>query len=607
MTTSFRNSNRETPRLNNSVTKSQRNICQVVFSRWENPAKATLEFANFMTPGQLAGVDTNGQLAGGAASNKGNLNTQEIITVDNDIIRCEVTNNKGTSGGTFMITLKKGLADNTATSPGKGSINYLELLHPGDWAFIYMKKSGEVKQSNDANSGLKMVGIIENVRFVEVEDAKGSPRLEFIITGKSFGKILDMSIYFNPVQASTQIQTALGAQFLSQNTSAVAAAKKADPATTGDAGFFTPNAFVKALLNFMYGGALDRASRANELWHVPDYVNQFFKPNGKSKSKPSFIDFLDQSRIGLHNYTKGKLTGVTALQGKAIVTTLPSSGTVWDVINFLSNLGINELYVDLINKDGKLVPAMVLRQLPFSNKPTDTINPYSLAGKKTPGNVTNSNKTYFYDLPRHVISSSDVKQKNVGKSDFERINHIIVVPRSNAVTNTDLLYASSLNIASIQRYGLKSFQVQTPYIFSSSTDFKKFCEQCVNLLTDWFFMNHMFFNGTIITSGADDFVELGTNLYIDDVKQLFHIEGYTHTYEVDTDSGMSKYNTEFRVSRGVKLSKSETSLEFIGQVTDDTSIATSVLQNTRLSTSSTGTSGAKTANTLGSPKIPKLG
>ncbi len=552
------NSKRGNGRLGTSITKSQRSSCKIMFSRWENPEIVKLEIMNAKT-----------DPVKGGSSSQGNLDyKKKTLIVDSDVIRVQATNNKGASSGTFSITLKQGPSDLM-----QSKTNYLEAINPGDWVYIFLKKNGSITISNEASSGLKFVGIVDNVRFVEIDDpGRGSPRLEYVVTGRSYGKIFDMSIYFNPIIAEKTANTILGAKFFTDSFAAIQGGNG-----TGPQGLFSPDQMLKSLINFYFGGSLTQTSNANQIWHVPADMHQFFKPSKKSKSSPSFFDVLDMSRIGLHKFSNGKFSGAASLPGKAFIKSLPSSGNVWAVLQYLANLGINEVFVDLVNNGGKLQPGITVRQLPFSVRANDETNVYTASGRQNPGNVSESEKTYFVDLPRYVISSSDVKQKNVGKSDFERINLVTVIPRTDEQTY-EVAYAAAMNTASIQRHGLKTFQVQSPYVMDGAEAFNKYCEKCVNLLTEWFFLNHVYYNGTIITDGVDEFVELGTNLYIQDTQQIFHIEGYTHTYE-QSESGNISYNTEFRVSRGQKLKNA--GLEFIGKVKDDITITSTGLTDIR--------------------------
>lgn len=226
-----------------------------------------------------------------------------------------------------------------------------------------------------------------------------------------------------------------------------------------------------------------------------------------------------------------------------------------------------------------------MRQVPYSNKRTHETNAFFQAanfGKSTGDSVSDGDKTYMIDLPQTRVNSSQVKQKNVGKSDFERINHLLVVPKSDIVQNLDELYQSVVNVPSVQRYGLKTYQAQTGYIFGDKFGSPtKACKFYLDLLIDWFFLAHQYYNGTIVIDGLDENIELGTNLFIEDVGQLYHIEGYNHLYE-NTAEGETVYTTSLTVSRGQVL-KGATA-QFIGPSNssrEPTSITSSVLEGIR--------------------------
>jgi tetratricopeptide (TPR) repeat protein len=152
------------------------------------------------------------------------------------------------------------------------------------------------------------------------------------------------------------------------------------------------------------------------------------------------------------------------------------------------------------------------------------------------------------------------------KSDFERVNSVVVVP-NNPLSAEPIVqaYVMSLNVPSIQRYGLRILQGNTVYTNDTKLNLKKTATKTVSLLTDWFFTAHMLYDGTIVTDGTNEFVEIGHNLYIEDVNQLYHIEGISYTYEIDPETGSTIYNTEFRVSRGQLVDDTLSKSDFIGR------------------------------------------
>jgi len=442
---------------------------------------------------------------------------------------------------------------------------------------IYMKKTGKAKPLTNRStadtrpeSGLKFFGIIENVRYVEVDNPDtGHPRLEYIVTGRDFGKVFDMNIYFNPMIDNKSISAVLGAKFLTS-------AKKAFGTTER-----TPDFVIKKLIDFYIGNKL---SINNQGWFLPNSMAGVFSSFSREKFKSrAFIDILNLDRIGLHQCSKGVFSGVKDLMGGVLVSSMPSSGSVWSILQNFQNALLNEMYTELEVKNGKLVPSLVMRQLPFSNKKKDDTNIFKANTGSLTDYVNTGSKTFFVDLPQVEVESADIKQKNVGKSDFERINHIIVTPRA-LDQSFDPLYISSINTPSIQRHGLRSLQGQTQYVFLKNDKADKnkgafpVVRNSVSLLQDWFFLGHNFYNGTIVIDGRDSFIGLGQNLHITDAQQLFHIEGYTHTYEVNPN-GVVYYSTELSVSRGQAWDgRKATFLDATSKDKPSVSIVTSVLE-----------------------------
>jgi hypothetical protein len=567
--------NRQTGKTQNvtSITASQRSTCTVVIYRWANTNITKLNILQANNEKIVNGTDTNGNLS----------NEPDVVVIKSDVVRCSVTKNKSANAGQFSITLKRGKQVRNEV-PLPNDVNYLDLIHPGDWAMIYMNKTGSIANTNSAksNSGLKMLGIVRNIRYVETDDSStGKPRLEYVLTGDDFGAVFDMNIFFNPLVNQNIASTFLGAKFLSDAINSIKGAKL--PAKGAILKQFTPDNIIKKLINFYLGAnqPLDSASSVNEAWYLPRNLAVVFKPDTKNKPATSFVDILDTSKIGLHKYSGGNLT-VSNLPGATFVTSLPSEGTVWSVLQFLQNSIVNEMYTELVkDSKGNLQPSLVLRQVPFSNKSTQETNAFFQSkenGVPTAQIPQDHQKTFFTDLPRFTINSSDIKDKNIGKSDFERINHLLVVPKLDG-SNLDLAYASAVNKPSIQRYGLRTYNGQTSYIISEEIgDPTKVCKFFLHLIMDWFFLSHLLFNGTITIDGPDEHIEIGSNLFIKDIEQLFHVEGYNHVYEV-APSGEISYTTAITVSRGQSFQNNKST--FIGNRSkrEPTTITTSVLEH----------------------------
>lgn len=551
--------------------RSQKASCAIVIHRYQSPDIVKLMNVNITNDQQIA--------AKAESSASGNLINRTKMIIRQDITRCSVTNDKSGVGGTFSITIKKGKEFHNGHNTNK-DVAYLQSINTGDWITIYMKRVKEISdkdlESCTPDSGLKMLGIIENVRQLEIDEPGSAlPRLEFVITGRTFGKVFDTNIFFNPVVNQAAMQTILGVDFVKDANSSV------KPLSNN-----TPDSVIKRVARFYLGGSGAARSSANENWYIPQSVAQLFKGNVKNKPlSKSFIDLLDTTHVGLQRFTRNRFSGVSSLPGVALIKALPTTGTVWAVMQFLQNQAANEMFTELLlDAHGKLQPGLVLRQMPFSNKAGQETNVFAANKRFGGGNTVDSagsSKTYFTDLPRYSIVSSDIRSKNIGKSDHERINYVIVTPKILDGVSLDIAFVAGSNQPSIQRYGLKVFQTQTSYVLAStqnvSDGIKNYCARVVSLLEDWFFLCHNMFNGTIIADGVDGFVEVGSNLYIKDIKQLFHIEGYTHTYSI-APGGTSEYTTEFRLSRGQRFDADSNRSSFIGDskvANDPTTIVTS--------------------------------
>jgi len=551
--------------------RSQRSTCVVEIFRYQDPTITKLHDLNISTE----------QILGGApAATQDNLDTKNYMLIRDDVVRCTINKNKDNKG-TFSVNLKKG-KQRSGDLNLPGNIDYVQSVHPGDWIMIYLKKSGDIQVTQvsaaTSSSGLKFLGVVENVRMVETDDpSTGRPRAEYLITGREFGKVFDMSLFFNPIVNQQDAESILGAKFLKDSKNTVS--------VIGN----SPDKVVKSLIDFYLGGSEKKVNSANEIWYIPSILARKFLPPSQIKPKGvSFIDILNKDRIGLHSYKNNVFQSAVSLPGAAVIKSLPASGEVWSILDSFKNSATNELYTELVlDSSGKLKPSLVLRQLPFSNKSDQETNVFfQNEGDDVTDSVADSKKTFFVDLPRTKITSSDVRHKNIGKSDHDRINYVIVVPKVDTDVY-DIAYVAGSNVPSIQRYGLRVLQAQTAYVLGASSTnsgdgIKNYCKNCVNLLQDWFFTSHNLFNGSLVIDGRDEFMEVGSNLYLTDSNQLFHVEGYTHNYEITPSTGDTIYNTEVRVTRGQLLIGARS--KFIGasqSPNDPVTVVTNFVPNAR--------------------------
>jgi hypothetical protein len=491
-----------------ALLNAARPTCEAHFYRWDRA-----------TP-QVVKLDANNKIGGDfEASNK----ERPVMVVNNDIVRCSVNKDKGSHAGSFSMLLKAGkVGKDTDEYSTKPMINYIEKVSPGDWVIIYMSKT----DTKVGKKNIKMLGIVEKVTIEEVDNPQtGVPSQYFSITGKDFGKVFETQIFHNPVMNAEQAATYFGADFLSDSLKIVGAS--ATP---------TPDEVIKALVSFYYGGLFSKKNTEHELWYIPPSLAAYFGVDIQTKTKPSFIDIFDYTTfVGLaggQGISKGKLPG------NVIIQNLPASGSIWQVLSYYSNAALNELFCDLDFTPKGLKPSLIFRQLPYS---------VSSGNLKISTSVPAEKRSFLHALRRTSFDSSIIKRKSLSMTDAERINHIVVVPRIE--TPYPEAYKSAINPPSVQRHGLRSLVVETPYAANKSEAFVAYCNLCVDLLSEWFFNSERYYNGVVSVEGLDEHVSVGSNIYISDIKQLFHVEGYTHTYE-QFASGNISFVSDFSVIRG---------------------------------------------------------
>lgn len=517
--------------------KSQLSSCKIWIHRYANPAVKGLI--------QLDAADKNG-IFGGTVDGT-DFSTQSIIKIDNDVISCDVSKSKDNPVGTFTFTLKQGRSERGEQATKGQQLNYGQLINVGDWVTIWMKKGlpADIAENARADSGLKMIGFIEDVTIIERDDpASGTPYLEYVITGSDIGKVFLTNLYFNPIIQNAQISSLLGTYFMGDSQKLTEYAKKNGK---GDKGLSTPDVMIKSIATFMLGGNLDKLSASHQNWYIPKELLATVKGVAQ-KNQPAVVDILDlQSQVGTHKYDSSGRLSLSPLLGETIFPTLPSQGTIWQVMTFAQNPALNEMYVDLVVKDGQLVPSLVCRQLPFSSKPNS--NTYAFKDSKVKDSAADIAKTFFVDLPRQKVESVDIKEKVITKTNRDRVNQIVVAPEFVG-QEVGALYVSLLNVPSIKRYGLKSFEFRTNYTFSETLQDNKIVKITTALLADWLFKGHMLYKGRIRVDGPNTYFTVGTNLEIADQGQLFHVEAVDYSFR-QMPNGMNSYEAVVQVSHGV--------------------------------------------------------
>lgn len=536
---------------------SKQNSCVIKIHPYESSVDVDLL--------QLTASDKGGILGEEIAPTKA-FSTKNPIVIDNDVIECSISKSKFSPVGSFSFTLKQGKSERGQSLPNTKQLNYAKILQPGAWVTIWIKSGlpKDIQQNSSKNSGLKLVGFIEDVAIIERDEKNGIPSLEYVVTGSDIGKVFLTDLFFSPVLQNNAVSSFLGANLMNNSNKLT---KSNDSAS-----LFTPDAAIKKLLQFCLGSGLDKISSANQMWYIPKTLMATLTNVAveEQKIQPAVVNVLDiSSKIGLHKYAGTSFT-TNPLYGKTIFPTIPAQGTIWSLLQFVLNPSMNELYVDLVETNGKLVPTVVCRQFPFSVNSTSNMSPFK---GKVKDIVSSDKKTNFISLPKHKIQSAELYEKAIRKTNKDRVNHISIVP---SVVGNDVgaLYASMLNVSSIKKYGLKSVQFVNTY----SLD-KIETKEALYLAVDWFFKAHALYKGRLKIVGPDSYLSVGNNLLIEDQSELFHIDGVTYQFR-QNPNGTNQYIATVDVSHGIHSSESFLDFDSLGAGAG-TTMAVSALENTK--------------------------
>ena len=77
----------------------------------------------------------------------------------------------------------------------------------------------------------------------------------------------------------------------------------------------------------------------------------------------------------------------------------------------------------------------------------------------------------------------------------------------------------------------------------------------IKLFADWWLPAHLYVNATFQCVGIEEDFSLGENIKItrqDGQEEVYHIEGYTHSFNVDPVSGRKIFRTSLQCTRGQK-------------------------------------------------------
>lgn len=252
---------------------------------------------------------------------------------------------------------------------------------------------------------------------------------------------------------------------------------------------------------------------------------------------------------------------------------------IWSILQQFLNPEVNEMYTVLkVGDSGKIVPQLVLRQIPFTTEVLadkfQNLGGADLGNSAlTPGSTPKGDRfdelvqrartkvTPFMSLPRWVLAPSLVRRVQVGRSDATRTNFVHVYgidANSGHPAQQQYIFQLVQNPPledglDIQRSGLHTHMSTTACRILDQAGHVP--STWMELIADYRMGSHLTLSGSIQCAvGIQAPVAEGDNLEFDGV--VYHIEGVADTASIGPD-GRRTWTTSFQVSNGLRRPDSE--------------------------------------------------
>lgn len=203
-------------------------------------------------------------------------------------------------------------------------------------------------------------------------------------------------------------------------------------------------------------------------------------------------------------------------------TVLGETGSMWNVLLRNADCPWNELYT-VTERDGRYV--LRLRPTPFGDDGRLATPPLSSS------------------VPVHDIQGAEILDEDLGVSDHERVNFVVVQPIMNLL-NSDVLRLSAgawrKDALSIKRNGFSPLIQSTPYVAKGNVEDQ--IKLRTTQLWNWFGRNHTYRTGTIQIKGRTDIV-VGEGVRYGGYE--YYVEATAHRFVYP-----HSYMTTLRLTRG---------------------------------------------------------
>lgn len=499
------------------------------------------------------------------ANNSTLIRERNLLVLTDDVQSMSISHSKGSYVSSLQATLLN------------SNLNFLSEIQPNDWVFAWIVNDDTqgrqlVERIFDPNEacnkfedGLKFVGRVQSIRKLLQQDPAGRRTVRYQLQAAGF-KELDASVFYDPALA--RAEESLGQHLTEMNVDMSDVFKDASQSSGG----LSTTKLIPTLLKLFVGeGIPPTSAAAGEVqiatgatstpeapyaYAIPATAARLLGQTNQSKAVPSYADILDLV-IGVQKYSPKDSTpeAVFSPQGSdsssnhrvlndsLLGTYLPvpiqmSGKSVWSMMEEFRNPAVNEMYTSLrINPEGRVVPTLTVRQLPFST---------ATAGDK----ATDFPVTQFLNVPRWFCDPILVHSLDIGKTDALHMNFIHVYGQASADGGVPLTIQLLQNPPirdeqDIKRSGLRP-HMQT--VNCSLDDTLNEPKKWMKILADFMIGQQYTLNGTISMIGIAAPICPGDNFEFDDT--VYHIEAVSHTCSII--DGLRQFGTSVSLSHGVR-------------------------------------------------------
>ncbi len=259
---------------------------------------------------------------------------------------------------------------------------------------------------------------------------------------------------------------------------------------------------------------------------------QEYEPQGEADETSMYPEVDLNRSTASRKYTKIKLKGTFLPVNPSFVCR-----PLWQILQQFLNKSVNEMYTAFkANRVGRIVPTMVVRQIPFSTESAHESKDFPL--------------TRFMSLPRWVVDPVMVSARSLGRSNASRTNMVHVYGEASSYAENDTLTKQLcrnppiFDQLDIQRSGIHGSMSMVNCAIADQLEAPR---AWMEAIADWSFGSQYTLNGTLDCIGVQAPVCEGENIEYNG--NVYHVESIAHRCHIE---GMRRsWRTVFQLSNGM--------------------------------------------------------